>query len=145
MNEFQVVNKSLYEIKQEILVDYNGEFEMVGNLKVDDQIRQIYIRFRNITDYEAYINAIDQDYEAEEALFNGYVNKSNTPQVNLVKRSQYGNGCDFKHEIIEYRVINCFIPTKGSCFIKCVNFSTGEDYKQQYIDFIRTEKNDQTL
>ena len=25
----------------------------------------------------------------------------------IVNRSQYGNGCDFKHEIIEYRGNNC--------------------------------------
>ena len=62
------------------------------------------------------------------------------PQFNKVKGSQYGNGCDFKHEIIEYRGNNCFIPTKGYCFIKCVNFLTSRDYKQQYLDFIRNEQ-----
>ena len=34
----------------------------------------------------------------------------------------------------------CFIPTEGYCFVKCVNFITGEDYKQQYLDFVRKEK-----
>ena len=57
-----------------------------------------------------------------------------------MNRSQYGNGCDFKHEIIEYRGNNCFIPTKVYCFVKCVNFLRGEDYKQQYLDFIRSEE-----
>ena len=76
---------------------------MVGNLKVGDQIRQTHIRFRNISDYEAYINAIDQDYESEDSIFKGYLYKIDTPQFNLVHRSQYGNVCDFKHEIIEYR------------------------------------------
>ena len=60
LNKIQVVNKNLHEIKQEILQDYEGEFEMVGNLKVGDQIRQTQIRFRNISDYEAYINSIDE-------------------------------------------------------------------------------------
>ena len=75
-----------------------------------------------------------------DAIFNGYIYKFNTPQFNLVNRSQCGNGCDFKHEIFEYRGNNCFIPTKGYCFVKCVNFITGEDYKQQYLDYIRNEK-----
>ena len=44
---------------------------MVGSVKNGDQIRQTHIGFRNITDYEAYITAIDQDYEAEDASFNG--------------------------------------------------------------------------
>ena len=48
---------------------------MVGNLKVGDQIRQTHIRFRNIDDFEAYINAIDEGYDAEVAIFNGYIYK----------------------------------------------------------------------
>ena len=40
LNKIQVFNKNLHEIKQEILLDYTGEFEMVGILKVGDQIRQ---------------------------------------------------------------------------------------------------------
>ena len=63
LNKIQVVNKNIHEIKQEILLDYSGEFEIVGTLKVGDQIRQTHIRFRNITDFEAYINAFDEGDE----------------------------------------------------------------------------------
>ena len=66
--------------------------------------------------------------------------KLNTPQYNKVNRSQYGNGCDFKHELTEYRGNNCFIPSKVNCFVKCNFFLTGDDYKQQYLAFIRNEK-----
>ena len=66
--------------------------------------------------------------------------KFNTSQFNLVIRSPYGNGCDFKHEIIEYPDNSCFLPLKGYCFVKCVSFLTGEDYEQQLLDFIRNEK-----
>ena len=76
---------------------------MFGRLKIDDQIRQSHIRFRNITDYEAYINSIDEGYDAENSVFNGYKYKINTPQFNSANRSQFGNGCDFKHEIFEHR------------------------------------------
>ena len=140
LNKIQVIDKNLHEIKQEILQEYEGDFEMVGNLKIGDQIRQTKIRFRNISDYEAYINAIDQDYDSEDALFNGYIYKLDTPQFNKVNRSQYGNGCSFDKLIVEYRGNNCFIPTKGYCFVKCINYLTGQDYKQQYLDFIRNEK-----
>ena len=140
LNKIQVVNINLHEIKNEILQDYTGEFEMVGRLKSGDQIRQTHIRFRKITDYEAHINSIDEGYDSEDAIFNGYVYKINTPQFNLVNRSEYGNGCHFKHEIVEYQGNNCFIPTKGYCFVKCINFLTGKDYKEQYLDFIRNEK-----
>ena len=43
--------KNLHEIKNEILLDYVGAFEMVGNLKVCDQIRQTNNRFRNMDDF----------------------------------------------------------------------------------------------
>ena len=112
---------------------------MVGNLKVGDQIRQTLIKFRNIDDYEAYINAIDEGYDAEDAIFIDYINKINIPQFKKVVRNLYRNGSEFKHENIEYRGYNCFIPSKGYCFIKCVNFSTSLDYKQQFLDFIRNE------
>ena len=113
---------------------------MVGNLKVDDQIRQTLIKFRNNNDSEAYINAIDDKYDAEDGTFNGHIYKTNTPKFNKVNRSHYGNGCDSKHEIIEYRGNNCFIPTKGYCFVKCISFLTGQDCKQQNLDFIRSEQ-----
>ena len=113
---------------------------MVGKLSIADHIRQTHIRFKNIIEYESYINAFDQDYESEFAIFNGQVYKKDTPRFNLVNRSQYGNGCDFKHEFIEYRGKKCFTPTKGFCSIKCINFLTVEGFKQQYLDCIRNEK-----
>ena len=140
LNKIQVANKNFHEIKHEILLDYEGVFEIVGKLKLGDQIRQTHIRLRNISDYEADINSIDQDYDSEDAIFNGYVYKINTPQFNKVNRSQYGNGCSFDKIIIEYRGNDCFIPAKGYCFVICNNFLTGQDYKQQYLDFIRNEK-----
>ena len=113
---------------------------MVGGLKITDETPELHIRFRKIGDFESYINAIDQDYKSEDAIFKGYIYKTNTPQFNFVNRSQYGNGCNFKHEIIEYRGNNYFLPTKGYCFVECINFKTGEDYKEQNLDFIRKER-----
>ena len=45
-----------------------------------------------------------------------------------------------EHEDIQYRGKNSFIPTKGYCFIKCNIFLTSQDYKEQYLDFIRREQ-----
>ena len=140
INKIQVIDKKLHDIKQEFEQYYTGAFEMVGNLKVGDQIRQTNFTFRNMDDFEAHNNAIDERYDAEDAIFNGHIYKINTPQFNKVNRSQYGNECDFKHEIIEYRAYNCFIPTKSYCFVKCINYLTGQDYKEQYLDFIRSEQ-----
>ena len=119
LNKIQVVNKNLHEIKQKNLIDHAGDFEMNGTWQLGNQFRHTHIRFINNTDYEAYVNAIDQDYGSDHAIFNGFIYKIKTPQLNLVNRSQYGNGCDFKREIIEYRCNDCFVPTKSYCFFKC--------------------------
>ena len=103
LNRTQFVNKNLHEIEREKIQDYTGTFEMVGNLKVGDQIRQTHSRFRIIDDFESYINSIDQNYDSDDSIFNGYIYNLDTPQFNKVNRSQYGNVCDFKHETIEYR------------------------------------------
>ena len=71
MNKIQVVNKNLHENKNEMLLGYDGEFEKVASLKVDDQVRQTLIRFKNSTNYEAYINSIDVGFDAEDAVFIG--------------------------------------------------------------------------
>ena len=112
LNKIQLIDEDLHENEDEIFVDYAGDFEMVGSLKVGDQSRGTHIRFRNITDYEDFINSIDEGFDAEDASFNGYFHKFNTPQFTSVNKSQNGNGCDFKHEIFEYRGNNCFIPSK---------------------------------
>ena len=140
LNIIHVVDINSHEIKNDILGHYIGEFERVGKRTVGDQIRETHIRFRNFTDYEAYINAIDEGYEGEDSIFNGYIYKINTLQFILVNRSQYGNGCDFKNEVFEYRGNNCFITTKGHCFVKCINCETNSDYKEQYHDFIKIER-----
>ena len=75
LNKIQVVDKNLHDVKNETLRDYGGEFEMIGNLSVD-QIRTTHFRFRNINDYESFINAIDVGYDAEYAVFNHFFKKS---------------------------------------------------------------------
>ena len=44
---------------------------MAGKLSTGDQIRETFIRFRNMDDFESYVNATDEGYEAEDAMFNG--------------------------------------------------------------------------
>ena len=109
-------------------------------LSIGDQITETFIRFRNIIDYESYIEAIDQDNESEDVIFNGYFYKITSPQFALINRSEDGNGCDFEHEIVEYRGNICFIPTKGFCFVNCIKFITREENKEKSLDYIGNEK-----
>ena len=88
LNKIQVVDRNLHEIKYEILEDYEGVFELIGNLKVSDQTKQTYTRFRNMDAFESYINKIDDGYDADDSIFNGYIYKIDTPQFIKVNRSQ---------------------------------------------------------
>ena len=43
-------------------------------------------------------------------------------------------------EIVEYHGQNCYIPSSGMCFIKCLNYFTKKDYTEEFLTFIRTEQ-----
>ena len=99
------------------------------------------IRFKNVDDFESYINAIDNSgYDSEDVIFTGWLYKLNTSEFKKVNRSQYGRGTDFKQDIVEYIGNNCYIPTSGNCFIKCNNYFTKRDYTEEFLPFIRTEQ-----
>ena len=132
---------NLHEIKSEILQDYTGDFKLIGSMLIGETEQKRNITFKNVDDFKTYINAIDTGgYDSENVIFTGWLYKLNTPDFNKVNRSQYGNICDFKHEIIEYRGNNCFIPSKGFCFVECNNFITGDNYKRQNLDLFTVEK-----
>ena len=90
LNNIQVVDKNLHEIKNGMLRYCTSEFQIVGKLSNDDQNRKTHFRFIYITDYEVYVNAIDEGFDAEDANFIGYIYKINTSQFNGVNQSQYG-------------------------------------------------------
>ena len=130
----------MHEIKNEILPDYTGDFELNGKMIIGPIEHKTNIRFKNMDDYESYINAIDIDYDSEDVTFTGYIYKMNTPQFNVVRRSAYGRGTNCMQEIVEYHGRNCYIPTSGMCFIKCINYFTKKDYTEEFLTFIRSEE-----
>ena len=91
-------------------------------------------------DFESYINAIDIDYDSEDVTFTGYVYKLDTPQFKIVKRSAYGKGTNHMQEIVEHHWQNCYIPTSGICFIKCIKYFTEKDYTEEFLTFIRSKQ-----
>ena len=90
------------------------------------------IRFKNIHDFESYINAIDIEYDAEDVIFNGYVYKINTPPFNRVNSYQYGRGTDFRQGILEYKGNNCYIPTSGHFFTNVLITSIKKNKQKNY-------------
>ena len=101
---------------------------------------KINIRFKIMDDFRSYINAIDIDYDSEDVTFTVYINKLKTPQFKVVKRSAYGKGANCMQKIVEYRGQNCYIPTSGMCFIKCIEYFTKNDYTEEFLTFIRSEQ-----
>ena len=110
---------NLHEIKIEILEDYTGDFELIGSMLVGEIEQTTNIRFKNVDDFESYINAIDNSgYDSEDVIFKGWLYKLNTSEFKKVNRSQYGRSTDFKQDFVEYIGNNCYIPTSGNRFIK---------------------------
>ena len=98
------------------------------------------IRFKNMDDFESYLNAIDIDHDSEDVPFTGWLYKLSTPEFNVVKRSAYGKGTTYMQDIVEYHGENCYVPISGLCFIKCINYFTNKDYTEDFLTFIRTEQ-----
>ena len=136
-----VNGSNLHEIENEILEDYTGVFELFGSMLVGEVEQKTNIRFKKDDDFESYINAIDNIvYDSEDVIFTGWLYRLNTPEFQKVNRSQYARGTGFKQDIVEYIGNNCYIPTSGNCFIKCINYFTKKDYTEEFLTFIRTEQ-----
>ena len=122
-NRKYVNGLSLHEIQNAILEDHTGDFELIGSMLVGEVEQKTNFRFKNVDDFESYINAIDNSgYDSEDVNFKGWLYKLNNPEFKKVNRSQYGRGTDFKQDIVEFIGNNCYIPTSGNCFIKCINY-----------------------
>ena len=102
-NRKYVNGLNLHEIKNEILEDYTGDFELIGSMLVGEVEQKTNIRFKNVDDIENYFNAIDNSgFDSDDVIFTGWLYKLNTPEIKKVNRSQYGRGTDFKQDIVEY-------------------------------------------
>ena len=139
-NKTYVNNLNLHEIKNEFLQDYTSDFELNGKAGIGPVEHKTIIRYKNMDDFEGYINAIDVDYDSEDVSFTGYVYKTISPHFKNVKRSAYGKGTNYMQEIVENHGQNCYIPTSGLCFIKCIKYFTEKDYIEEILTFIRTEQ-----
>ena len=85
------------------------------------------MRFKNMTDYESYIEKIDEKYDGEDVVFEGDAFQLPQPDFKPIKRSNYGKGSNHLFDIEEYFGTNCYIPTGNNCFVKCINYLTGND------------------
>ena len=56
---------------------------MNGKMSNGDQICETHVRFRYINDYECYINSIDEEYDAKDAIFSGYIYKKSKLLISI--------------------------------------------------------------
>ena len=139
-NKRYVNDSNMHEFKKDFWHDYTGDFELYGKLIIGAIEHKTIIRFKNMGDFEKYINKIDVDYDSKDVTFTGCFYKLNTLQFQVVKRSAYGKGTIYMQEIVEYHGQNCYIPTSGMCFIKCISSFTKKDYTEEFLTFIRSER-----
>ena len=135
-----VTRLNLHEIKSEILLVYTGDFELNGSMVIGPVERKTNIRFKNMDDFESYVNAIVVDYDSRDVTFTGYIYKLNTPQFKVFKQSAHAKSVSYMKKIGGYYGQNCFIPFSGIRFIKSIKYFTRNDYWEQFQDFIRNEK-----
>ena len=64
---------SLHEIRKENLLNYAGDFELNGSMVIGLVEHKTNIRFRDLDDFESYINAIDVEYDIEDVISTGYI------------------------------------------------------------------------
>ena len=121
----------MHEIKNELSQYYTGDFELNGKTIVRPIEQKTYYRFKNMNNFERYINTIDVDYDSEDVTFTGYIYNLNTPHFKIVKRNAYVKSTNYMQGIVEYRGENCYIPTSGHCLIKCINQFTKKKIKKK--------------
>ena len=126
---------NVYEIRDK-LNDGNRGFELVGEMTINGIKKKTNLRFKNNNDFESYIEKIDEKYDGEDIVFEVDAFQLPQPDFKPIKRSNYGKGSDFKINIQDFFGTNCYIPTGNNCFVKCINYLTGNDYTQLYLDFI---------
>ena len=139
-NKIYVNNLNLHEIKNEILKDYTGDFELKGLMNIGHNELETNSRFKDIDHFERYIITIDVDYDSEDIIFTGYIYKLKTPQFNDVQGSAYGKRTNIMQKIVDYHGQICYIPTSGISFIKCIIYLTEKDYTEEFLTLFLSEQ-----
>ena len=68
---------------------------MVGRITLGEVTRTTAMRFKNIQDFETYINNINNEYEEDDSIFVGDIYKLNNPEFRQINRAEFGRGTDF--------------------------------------------------
>ncbi|ESP04094.1 hypothetical protein LOTGIDRAFT_171066 [Lottia gigantea] len=91
----------------------------------------------NTKTFVNFFAGVDEKSDASDWYFTGKIifRKNNFKEI---KRSKKGSGVSLLKKIKEYIGINCYIPSDGCCFVKCVNYVLNKDYTREFQDFINS-------
>ena len=88
-NKKNVKGLNLHEIKKEILLDYTGDFQLIGSMLVGKTEQKLTIRFKNVDGFETYFFDIDNSgNDSDVDFFTRWLYKLDTPEFKKVNRSQ---------------------------------------------------------
>ncbi|ESO88584.1 hypothetical protein LOTGIDRAFT_165367 [Lottia gigantea] len=117
---------------------FKGQIEVDGEIIQDGGHKQ-YMQFVgfNAKTFRNFFATVDNKSDASDWYFTGkmILRKNNFKEI---KRSKKGSGVTLLKKINEYIGINCYIPSDGYCFVKCVNRVLNEDYTREFQDFINS-------
>ncbi|ESO90925.1 hypothetical protein LOTGIDRAFT_175785 [Lottia gigantea] len=114
------------------------QIEIVGEITQDGKYKQDmkFVGFNTKT-FVNFFATVDEKSDASDWYFTGKIifRKNNFKEI---KRSKKGSGVSLLKKIKEYIGINCYIPSDGCCFVKCVNHVLNKDYTREFQDFINS-------
>ena len=82
INKFYVNSLNLHRTKIETLEEFTGDFETIGSMLIGQIEQKANITFKIFEDFEAYIKALDVDYDSKDVIFTGWLYKLKTPDFN---------------------------------------------------------------
>ncbi|ESP01769.1 hypothetical protein LOTGIDRAFT_172416 [Lottia gigantea] len=116
---------------------FKGQIKIDGEIVEEGNHRQYMslLGFNGKTFHNIFSN-MDKKSDASDWYFTGKIilMKDNFQEI---KRSRVGRGgTDLLKKINEYEGENCYIPTNGHCFIKCVNRVLNKDLTCKFQEYI---------
>ncbi|ESO97180.1 hypothetical protein LOTGIDRAFT_174565 [Lottia gigantea] len=144
-NEIKIstTNMLFSELIKRIAILFN-DFKIKGQIEINGQIYEKGeykqdMRFSGFNAQTFKINhsKMHDKSDASDWYFTGEIIfcKNN---FSIVKRSKTGRGGNLLKKINEYKGENCYIPSDGYCFIKCVNHFMNKDLIKEFQDFVNS-------
>ena len=101
---------------------------MVDKFSLGDQIRETHIRFRKVDGFESYFNAIDEIMKQKMLFLLVIFTKAILLKITLLIDLNMKMVRILKMKLLNIEEIIVLYQQKGYCFVKCINYLTGEEY-----------------